>query len=344
MTLRIGTRKSPLALWQAERVSSLLTARGHEVELVRIQTTGDKILDRSLAEVGGKGLFVKELEEALTDGRTDLAVHSAKDVPFAIPAGFSLLFPEREDPRDALVAPRAKRFADLPQGARVGTSSLRRAMQLLEARPDLLIVPVRGNVQTRLSKAGPADGSGIATEPAKGNPQGPLDAVVLALAGLRRLGLEHHVTEILPMELSLPAGGQGALAIETVRGSAAEAACAPLEDPQTARCVRAERALLARLAGSCTVPIAAYAVRDGNGVLRLRAALGGPVEGKVKVLRAEGTGTDPEALGVSVAEELLRAGAVPLLEASRAQAGGLPAPKHGGASSAGDGRSPKGGA
>ena len=345
MKLRIGTRKSPLALWQAERVSGLLAARGHEVELVRIQTTGDRILDRSLAEVGGKGLFVKELEEALTDGRTDLAVHSAKDVPFAIPAGFSLVFPEREDPRDALVAPRAKRFADLPEGARVGTSSLRRAMQLLAARPDLLIVPVRGNVQTRLSKAGPPDGSGIATEaakleeralPATGegrrpehtvDPKGPLDAVVLALAGLRRLGLEHHVTEILPMELSLPAGGQGALAIETVRGSAAEGACAPLEDPQTARCVRAERALLARLAGSCTVPNAAYAVRDGNGTLRLRAALGGPEEGKVKVLRAEGTGSDPEALGASVAEDLLRAGAGPLLEASRAQAGGLPAPK-----------------
>jgi len=315
--LRIGTRKSPLALWQAERVSSLLAARGHRVELVRIQTTGDKILDRSLAEVGGKGLFVKELEEALHDGRTDLAVHSAKDVPFAIPAGFGLVFPEREDPRDALVAPRAKRFADLPRGARVGTSSLRRAMQLLESRPDLLIVPVRGNVQTRLSKAGNE----------RGNPQGSLDAVVLALAGLRRLGLEQHVTEVLPLELSLPAGGQGALAIETVRGSAAEAACAPLEDAQTARCVRAERALLAHLAGSCTVPIAAYAVVETDGSLRLRAALGGPVDGKVKVLRAEGSGREPEALGVAVAEDLLGKGAAVLLEASRAQAGGLPAPK-----------------
>jgi hydroxymethylbilane synthase len=327
MTFRIGTRKSPLALWQAERVSTLLRARGHQVELVRIQTTGDKILDRSLAEVGGKGLFVKELEEALTDGRTDLAVHSAKDVPFAIPAGFSLVFPEREDPRDALVAPRARRFTDLPLGARVGTSSLRRAMQLLEARPDLLIVPVRGNVQTRLSKAGPADGSGIAVELAQGNPQGPLDAVVLALAGLRRLGLEDHVTEVLPLDVSLPAGGQGALAIETARGSPAETACAPLEDVQTARCVRAERALLASLAGSCTVPIAAYAVAEGSGTLRLRAALGGPEGGKVKVLRAEGSGGDPEALGASVAEDLLRRGAGPLLEASRAQAGGLPAPK-----------------
>jgi hydroxymethylbilane synthase len=328
--LRIGTRKSPLAIWQAERVSSLLRARGHEVELVRIQTTGDRILDRSLAEVGGKGLFVKELEEALRDGRTDLAVHSAKDVPFAIPADFGLVFPEREDPRDALVAPRARRFADLPRGARVGTSSLRRAMQLLESRPDLLIVPVRGNVQTRLSKAGTASGaSGIAVEPAQGNPQGPLDGVVLALAGLRRLGLEQHVTEVLTLELSLPAGGQGALAIETVRGSAAEAACAPLEDPDTARCVRAERALLAHLAGSCTVPIAAFAVVQDDGSLRLRAALGGPENGKVKVLRAEGTGTAPEAVGVAVAQDLLRKGAAALLEASRAQAGGLPAPKYG---------------
>jgi len=308
--LRIGTRKSPLAIWQAERVSSLLRARGHEVELVRLQTTGDKILDRSLAEVGGKGLFVKELEEALRDGRTDLAVHSAKDVPFAIPGDFGLVFPEREDPRDALVAPRAKRFADLPRGARVGTSSLRRAMQLLEARPDLVIVPVRGNVQTRLSKAGTA-----------------LDGVVLALAGLRRLGLEKNVTEVLPLELSLPACGQGALAIETVRGSAAEAACAPLEDAQTARCVRAERALLAHLSGSCTVPIAAFAVVETDGSLRLRAALGGPEDGKVKVLRAEGRGTQPEALGVAVADDLLGKGAAPLLAASRAEAGGLPAPK-----------------
>jgi hydroxymethylbilane synthase len=151
--------------------------------------------------------------------------------------------------------------------------------------------------------------------------------VVLALAGLKRLGLEHHVTEILPLELSLPAGGQGALAVETVRGSAAEGAVAPLEDPATARCVRAERALLARLAGSCTVPIAAFAVIEEDGSLRLRAALGGPENGKVKVLRAEGKGRDPEALGAEVAGDLLRAGAGPLLEASRAQAGGLPAPR-----------------
>jgi hydroxymethylbilane synthase len=310
--LRIGTRKSPLALWQAERVAGLLEARGHTVELVRIQTTGDKVLDRALSEVGGKGLFIKELEEALRDGRADLAVHSAKDVPYALPDGFVLCaFPEREDPRDALVAPRAKRFANLPQGANVGTSSLRRAVQLLAARSDLAIVPVRGNVQTRLSKAAP---------------QGALDAVVLALAGLRRLGLEDHVTEVLPLELSLPAAGQGALAIEALAGSAGERAATPLDDESIARCVRAERALLAKLAGSCTVPIAAHAVVEGAG-LHLRAALGGPEGGVVRVVRAEGRGSDPESLGAQVAEALLGKGAGPLLEASRAQAFGLPAPK-----------------
>ena len=326
--LRIGTRKSPLALWQAERVRELLAARGQAAELVRISTTGDRILDRPLAEVGGKGLFVKELEEALRDGRADLAVHSAKDVPFALPDGFGLCaFPQREDPRDALVAPQARTWERLPKGARVGTSSLRRAVQLLAVRPDLVIVPVRGNVQTRLSKAVPGLSGGVQREPAQGDPQGPLDAVVLALAGLRRLGLEQHVTAVLPVEVSLPAAGQGALAIEALRGSRGWAAAAELEDPQTARCVRAERAVLSTLAGGCTIPLAAYAVRDGAG-LHLRAALGGPDgSGGVRVLHAEGRGDDPEALGAQVARKLLDAGAGPLLEASRTQAAGLPAPK-----------------
>jgi len=310
--LRIGTRKSPLALWQAERVKGLLAARGQAAELVRITTTGDRILDRPLAEVGGKGLFVKELEEALRDGRADLAVHSAKDVPFELPEEFGLCaFPEREDPRDALVAPRARTWERLAKGSRVGTSSLRRAAQLLSVRPDLVIVPVRGNVQTRLSKA----------------VQGPLDAVVLALAGLRRLGLEEHVTEVLPVEVSLPAAGQGALAIEARRGSRGFSAAAPLDDAETSICVRAERALLAKLSGGCTLPLAAYAARDGAG-LHLRAALGGPDgSGGVKLVRAEGRGAQPEELGAQVAAKLLAAGAGPLLEAARAQAGGLPAPK-----------------
>src|SRR6266850_1499403 len=251
--LRIATRKSPLAVWQAERVRDLLAARGQPAELVRITTTGDRILDRPLAEVGGKGLFVKELEEALRDGRADLAVHSAKDVPFALPEGFGLCaFPPRDDPRDALV---------------------------------------------------------------------------LALAGLRRLGLEEHVTEVLPVEVSLPAAGQGALAIEAARGSRGWTAAAPLDDPGTSPCVRAERALLAKLAGGCTIPLAAYATREGK-ELHLRAALGGPDgRGGVQVLRAQARGVDPEELGAQVAAKLLDAGAAPLLEAARTQAGGLPAPE-----------------
>jgi hydroxymethylbilane synthase len=328
--LRIATRRSALALWQAERVRALLGERGQECELVPLQTEGDRVTDRSLAEIGGKGLFVKELEQAIFAGRADLAVHSAKDVPFALPGRFTLCaFPAREDPRDALVAPGAKTFANLRQGARVGTSSLRRAVQLLFARPDLVVVPVRGNVQTRVARA---TGEGVTrggteVRPAEGDPQGPLDAVVLALAGLRRLGLERHVTEVLPLELSLPAAGQGALAVEALRGSPAEIAAAPLDDGATSRCVLAERALLARLSGSCTVPVAAFAVEE-EGRLWLRAALGGPDgRGGVALVHAEARGADPEALGRSVGEALLEKGGAPLLEAARSQSGGLPAPK-----------------
>ncbi|HEY5678360.1 MAG TPA: hydroxymethylbilane synthase, partial [Myxococcales bacterium] len=184
MTLRIGTRKSALALWQAERVQGWLRERGEECELVPMSTEGDRIVDRPLAEVGGKGLFVKELEQALHEGRADLAVHSAKDVPFALPEGFVLsAFPVREDPRDALIAPFAKTFENLPRGARVGTSSLRRAVQLLAARPDLVIVPVRGNVHTRLARATGAKvlRGGVEVRPADGDPQGPLDGVMYGI-------------------------------------------------------------------------------------------------------------------------------------------------------------------
>ena len=310
--LRIATRKSPLALWQAERVQALLQARGHQTELLRIVSEGDRILDRSLAEVGGKGLFVKELEDALQDGRADLAVHSAKDVPFALPRGFSLAaFPQREDPRDALVAPGARTFVGLRSGARVGTSSLRRAHQLLSQRPDLVIVPVRGNVATRLARAtgGTVLRGGIETRPAEGDPQGPLDAVVLALAGLRRLGLEHEVTEVLPLGLSLPAAGQGALAIEVFGASATVEA---LDDPRVSRCVRAERAVLAALEGGCTVPIAAYAVEEGS-ALFLRALLGGTQDGASRLIKAEARGPEPEALGAEVAELLISRGGRSLL-------------------------------
>jgi hydroxymethylbilane synthase len=296
--LRIATRKSALALWQAERIKSLLA---EPAELVPMSTEGDRIVDRSLAEAGGKGLFVKELEQALFDGRADLAVHSAKDVPFALPDRLSLCaFPAREDARDALVAPAAKTFARLPRGARVGTSSLRRAVQLRAERPDLEIVPLRGNVPTRVAKS-----------------EG-LDAVVLALAGLRRLGLADKATEILPVELSLPAAGQGALAVEVLRGSRGEKAASPLDDAATSRCVRAERAVLLRLAGGCTVPVAAYAVQEGQ-VLWLRAVLGGPDgRGGVTVLRAEARGDDPDRLGRAVAEALLEKGGAPLLAAAKA--------------------------
>ncbi|TMA27487.1 MAG: hydroxymethylbilane synthase [Deltaproteobacteria bacterium] len=296
--LRIATRKSALALWQAERIKSLLA---EPAELVPMSTEGDRIPDRSLAEAGGKGLFVKELEQALFEGRADLAVHSAKDVPFALPERLSLCaFPAREDARDALVAPAAKTFARLPRGARVGTSSLRRAVQLRAERPDLEIVPLRGNVPTRVARS-----------------EG-LDAVVLALAGLRRLGLADKATEILPVELSLPAAGQGALAVEVVRGSRGEMAASPLDDAATSRCVRAERAVLARLAGGCTLPIAAYAVQEGQ-LLWLRAVLGGPDgRGGVTVLRAEARGGDPDQLGRAVAEALLEKGGAALLAAAKA--------------------------
>ena len=307
--LRIGTRKSPLALWQADHVKGLLALRGYSCELVPISTAGDRILDRPLALIGGKGLFVKELEEALASGRADLAVHSAKDVPYALPDGFDLcaILP-REDPRDALVAPRSMRFADLPFGARLGTSSLRRTTQLVAVRPDLRIVAVRGNVQTRLARA-----------------LEELDAVILAHAGLRRLGLENHVTEVLPVELCLPAAGQGALAIEARIGSRGEAAARALHDPHTGVCVRAERAVLQRLSGGCTIPIAAFAIEE-LGSIWLRACIGGPRG--ARLLRAEihGPASAAPELGFEVAEQLLRAGAGPLLDASRAVAPGLPAP------------------
>ena len=330
MTLRICTRKSALALWQAERVQALLGARGVPASLVPLSTEGDRVVDRPLAEIGGKGLFVKELEQAIEDDRADLAVHSAKDVPYSLPEGFTLCaFPGREDPRDALIAPEAKTFDRLPRGARVGTSSLRRAVQLLSLRPDLVIVPVRGNVQTRLARATGATvlRAGVQVRPADQDPLGRLDAVVLAFAGLRRLGLDAQVTEVLSVALSLPAAGQGALAIEVLRGGRGEAAAAPLDEAAVARCVRAEREVLLRLGGSCTVPVAAYAVIEDGG-LWLRALLGGPDgAGGIKLLRAEARGGEGLALGRGVADALLSQGGEALLAAAGTQAGGLPAPK-----------------
>jgi len=312
--LRIGTRRSALARAQSGWVRGRLAALhpGLEIDLVPMETQGDKLLDAPLAKFGGKGLFVKELEEALLDGRIDLAVHSLKDVPVALPGGLHLgAICEREDPRDALVSPRHGVFAKLPQGARVGTSSLRRQAQLKARRPDLEIVPLRGNVQTRLDK--------IERE--------GLDAVVLALAGLRRLGLEGHVTEILDPEVSLPAIGQGALAIECrTEDPATNARVAGLVHPESASAARAERAFLARLGGGCQVPLGAYATLDGNR-LRLRAFVGSP-DG-TRAVRGERRGTveEGESIGRALAEDLIARGAEEIIaDLERAFGAGIDPP------------------
>lgn len=299
--IRIATRKSPLALWQAEHVAAELR-RHHpdlSVELVGFTTRGDKLLDAPLAKVGGKGLFVKELEEAMLAGDADLAVHSMKDVPMEFPPGLELaVILEREDPRDAFVSSDYADVDALPRGARVGTSSLRRACQLRAERPDLTILNLRGNVQTRLGKLD----------------AGEFDAIILAAAGLKRLELHDRIRCLLSLELSLPAGGQGAVGVE-IRSADTELAqwLAPLHHRDTAIRVRAERALNRRLEGGCQVPIACYAELQGDEIW-LRGRVGDP-DGST-LLRAEGRGpvSDPEALGIAVAEDLLAQGAGAILE------------------------------
>jgi len=299
-SLKIGTRGSQLALWQANWVRSELEKRHPHVDisLVTIKTTGDKILDVPLAQVGGKGLFVKELEEAMLRGDIDLAVHSMKDVPTEFPDGLGIqCITEREDPRDALIS-RGLPFADLPRGARVGTSALRRQAQLLALRPDLEMVVVRGNVETRIRK--------LESE--------SLDAVILAAAGLKRLGFSDLVSEYLPLELSLPAIGQGALGIECrLADGPVREAIAFLDDPDTSCAVRAERALLRRCEGGCQVPIAAHGrVRGGNLTLSgLIASVDGSrcVRGSVA-----GAADQCETLGVELAERLLEDGGREILE------------------------------
>jgi hydroxymethylbilane synthase len=257
----IATRESRLALWQAEHVKALLEQRGHQVSLLGMTTKGDQILDRSLSKVGGKGLFVKELETALEEGRADLAVHSLKDVPMELPEGFTLAcVMEREDPRDAFVSNKYATLADLPQGAVVGTSSLRRVVLLRALRPDLRIEPLRGNLDTRLRKLD----------------EGNYDAIVLAAAGLKRLGLSQRIRHVFEATEMLPAAGQGALGIE-VRSNRADviAALAPLEHHATALCVAAERAVSRAMGGSCSMPLAAHARFDGE-YLQLAAAWGNP--------------------------------------------------------------------
>ena len=261
LNITIATRESRLALWQAEHVKALLAQLGHQVRLLGMTTQGDQILDRSLSKVGGKGLFVKELEVALEEGRADLAVHSLKDVPMELPAGFSLAcVMEREDPRDAFVSNHHATLASLPQGAVVGTSSLRRMSQLRALRPDLKIEPLRGNLDTRLRKLD----------------DGAYDAIVLAAAGLKRLGLGHRIREIFEPEVMLPAAGQGALGIEVCSDRQdVIAALATLAHRTSWLAVAAERAVSRAMGGSCSMPLAAYATLNGD-TLTLDAAWGDP--------------------------------------------------------------------
>ena len=300
--LRIATRKSPLAMWQAEHIQSRLEAMhpGLTVELVTFTTQGDKILDVPLAKIGGKGLFVKELEVAMLDGRADIAVHSMKDVPMEFPEGLELgVICTRENPLDAFVSNTYRSISELPQGAVVGTSSLRRQCQLQQQRPDLVVRSLRGNVQTRLSKLD----------------AGEFDAIILAAAGLLRMEMDARIASFIPAEESLPAGGQGALGIEWRTGdSAVHDLIRPLHDEITASCVLAERSLNRRLQGGCQVPIACYAQRSGDD-LRLRGLVGS-VDGTT-VLRCEfsGKAEDAEALGIMAAEDLLAQGAGDILSA-----------------------------
>jgi hydroxymethylbilane synthase len=299
--LRIATRKSPLAMWQAEFVRDQLLAAhpGLTVEIVGMTTQGDKILDVPLAKIGGKGLFTKELEQRMLAGQADLAVHSLKDVPMQLPEGFALgAVMARHAPTDAFVSNRYEHFDQLPQGAVVGTSSLRRKAQLKHLRPDLDIRDLRGNVNTRLAKLDVGD----------------YDAIILATSGLQRLGMGERIRHELPPEVSLPAVAQGALGIEILADDAQTAALVSvLNDAQTADCVRAERAMNRRLEGGCQVPIGGYAVLEGE-QLWLRAFVG-DLQG-AKLIRAEGRAprAEAEALGVAVAEKLLDQGAGAILE------------------------------
>jgi hydroxymethylbilane synthase len=296
----IASRESALALWQARHVESKLAALypRAEIRILGLTTEGDRRLDASLAKIGGKGLFVKELEDALASGRADLAVHSVKDVPMMLPPGFVLAaIGEREDPRDAFVSNRHAGLAALPAGARVGTSSLRRECQLRARFPSLQIAPLRGNVPTRLKKLD----------------EGGYEAVILAAAGLKRLGLEDRITGLLTPTESLPAPGQGALGLECLQGRADLVQwLAPLNHEATARCVAAERAFSRALSGSCNLPLGAYAETDGDRV-RLRGFVGAPDGSRLVSGESEGPAEVPEALGAALAERLKGQGAGDIL-------------------------------
>jgi hydroxymethylbilane synthase len=294
--IRIATRKSPLALWQTEHVAARLRAAhpGLEVSLVPMTTRGDEVLDRSLAAIGGKGLFLKELELAMLRGDADCAVHSLKDVPMELEPGFALpAILARADPADAFVSNRFDAIDALPEGARVGTSSLRRQAQLRARRPDLELLDLRGNVNTRLAKLDAGD----------------YDAIVLACAGLQRLGFESRIRARLDAPGWLPAPAQGAIAIECRDDDAAtRALCAALDDAPTRTCVEAERAMNRALHGSCHVPVAALAWLDG-GRLRLHGLVGSAEDGAVVRAEGEGEAAQVEAIGTEVARRLLENGA-----------------------------------
>ncbi len=301
-TLTIATRESPLALWQAEYVKARLESIYPQlnVQLLPMTSRGDKILDVSLSKVGGKGLFVKELEHALLNESADIAVHSMKDVPMEFPEGLGLsVICEREDPRDAFVSNTYKHFDDLPQGAVVGTSSLRRQCQLLEKRPDLKIKFLRGNVNTRLRKLD----------------EGDYDAIILASAGLLRLEMPERITDYLSPELCLPAGGQGAVGIECRQDDqAVHQLLAPLNHTLTAESVSAERAMNKRLEGGCQVPIACYAIHQDD-KLWLRGLVGSPDGQQMLSDDVSGAPADAEEMGVRLAESLLAMGADSILKA-----------------------------
>jgi len=300
-TLRIATRKSPLALWQAEYVKARLEALHAElkVELLGMTTKGDKILDTPLAKVGGKGLFVKELEVALLENRADLAVHSMKDVPVEFPDGLGLhVVCEREDPRDAFVSNHYRSLDDLPEGARVGTCSMRRQCQIAEKRPDLKILELRGNVNSRLAKLD----------------DGQYDAIILAAAGLKRLGMGDRIALEIPPEVSLPAVGQGAVGIECRSDDEDTLALlAPLNDPDTWTRVAAERAMNNRLQGGCQVPIAGYSELEGDQIW-LRGLVGEPDGSQVVRDEVSGAIENAEQLGFELAERLLEQGAKYILD------------------------------
>lgn len=298
--LRIATRKSPLALWQAEEVARRLAEvhSGLSCELVTLSTQGDRILDTPLARIGGKGLFVKELESALLSGEADIAVHSMKDVPVELPAGLHLpVILAREDPRDAFVSRRHARLSELPKGARVGTSSLRRRCQLKATRPDLEVLDLRGNVNTRLRRLD----------------HGDFDAIVLAAAGLIRLGLVERIRHLIAPEDMLPAIGQGAIGIECRQNDDAVLdLLRPIDDADTQARLTAERALNAKMGGSCQIPIAAYAELHRD-ELFLRALVGDPDGERVLRAQAKAPRSEAASLGVGVAELLIDAGAAEIL-------------------------------